>query len=63
MGVLKEDFKELCGTINWLKQFLLIPDEEMKQLSSLLKGQSAPSMTMALTKEAKDLLKKKKKAG
>lgn len=48
--------QELCGTINWLKQFLPTPNEEMRGLFSLM--ESSPSHVMTLTEKANRVLTK-----
>lgn len=50
--------QELYDTINWLKQFLPIPDEEMRDLFSLMEDHSSPSHVVTLTEESNCVLTK-----
>jgi hypothetical protein len=52
------ELQQLCGTVNWLKPFLPIPDQEMRHLFSLLGKPSNPSTKGKLTSEATNLLQK-----
>jgi hypothetical protein len=46
------ELQQLCGTVNWLKPFLPISDQEMRHIFSLLEGPSSPSTKVRLTSEA-----------
>lgn len=50
--------KELYDTINWLKQFLPIPNEEMRGLFSLMEDHFSPSHVVTLTEESNCVLTK-----
>ena len=50
------ELQQLCGTVNWLKPFLPIPDQKMRHLCSLLEVPTCPPIRVMLTHEARVLL-------
>ena len=50
------ELQQLCGTVNWLKPFLPIPDRVMQHCFSLLEVPSSPSTSIKLTFEANNIL-------